>query len=337
MMIHWRNFLGMNSNENTLQAAKKKYFQKALELHPNKGGSTTDFQNLQKAWNQAQKHYSQQSTPYQASSSSSSAAFQYKHKKKMSELKEENFQTMRVDNIKGMLGDTFFSKGILPYPVPNQRVGMHLYRTMTSKATKQDYIDYILKVRDERLGKKKDFFKYDRQTRTWVPDPDPFVEWGDPTRKDSGMRKPTAPQTQPPKPSPVDKNIPMAPWVVQDVPVTFGESAYVRNTGRVVPVKVDTTKTIREILNAIVNVAADIKTAGYVGGDVKNGFVIRVFADSDYSQFMSPVRFRKYYSAPLDKTLESILRRNFKTQPKNVKIVLFMRPKGSHKSKFYMP
>lgn len=52
----WKRILGVKSND-TLETTKKKYHKLALTTHPNKGGTTAGMQQLQGAWELAQKHF----------------------------------------------------------------------------------------------------------------------------------------------------------------------------------------------------------------------------------------------------------------------------------------
>lgn len=53
-IMSWKAELGYEPN-NTVDTLKKKYLRLALQRHPNKGGTTANFQRLQAAWENAQK------------------------------------------------------------------------------------------------------------------------------------------------------------------------------------------------------------------------------------------------------------------------------------------
>ena len=61
-MRPWRNVLGLGPG-NTRQTARTQYLKRARQLHPNKGGNTAAFQELQRAWNDAQTYFNGPSSP----------------------------------------------------------------------------------------------------------------------------------------------------------------------------------------------------------------------------------------------------------------------------------
>jgi len=57
IMQNWQKVLGVTSTD-TMNTITKKYRTLALRMHPNKGGTTQGFQNLQAAYQQSKKYHS---------------------------------------------------------------------------------------------------------------------------------------------------------------------------------------------------------------------------------------------------------------------------------------
>jgi hypothetical protein len=100
----------------------------------------------------------------------------YRYGKKMSELTEEDIKSMRIANMRSLLGLPL--TGISSsYPTPKQRIGT--FKVPGFSTMKSDKLaKTVLHARDLTKSLKRPFQSWNASTRRWIEDPDPMVEWG---------------------------------------------------------------------------------------------------------------------------------------------------------------
>lgn len=101
---------------------------------------------------------------------------QYKYAKKMSDLTKQDFDSMRITNLKTLLG--------IPhphmhsdYPTPDEIIGRYQIPG-SSTMTRGELAELALRARDEKLASKGPFYVLSRNQKKWEPTPDPTVRWG---------------------------------------------------------------------------------------------------------------------------------------------------------------